>query len=322
MGIGEWIIVALLVAAGLIGLHAARLKRGQRMAEAAAPRIGRTTRVPGGAIHWVETGEGPPIVLIHGLGGQFRHWTYAVAEKLADDYRVISIDRPGSGYSERDSDDHAALSTQARMIADFLDAEGIERPLVAGHSLGGAVTLTLALEHPEKIAGFALVAPLTHPTTNVSQAFSGLGVTSPLMRRALAWTLAVPMAKKYAEATLAMVFAPEPAPDDFVTRGGGVLGLRPRAFVATSADFVAAGGIGDLSPRWEAITLPGGVLYGDEDALLDHKEQGEALVGRLPHLDWSVLEGRGHMLPITAPDETAAFIRRMAGRAFAPTVAG
>ncbi|MGR3783792.1 MAG: alpha/beta fold hydrolase [Albimonas sp.] len=321
MGFGEWIIVALLVVAGLIGLHAARLKRGQRLAEAAAPRIGKTTRVPGGAIHWVESGEGPPIVLIHGLGGQFRHWTYGVAEKLAPGYRVISLDRPGAGYSERDSDDHAALSTQARMIADFLEAEGIEKPLVVGHSLGGAVTLTLALEHPDKLSGFALVAPLTHPVSKPPEAFAGLGVRSPLMRRALAWTVAVPMARKYAEATLAMVFAPEPAPDDFVTRGGGVLGLRPRAFVSTSADFVHSTGIAELSPRWEAIAVPGGVLYGDRDALLDYEEQGAALVSRLPHLDWTVLEGRGHMLPITAPEETAAFIRRMAERAFAPTPA-
>ena len=241
-----------------------------------------------------------------------------MAERLAPAYRVISIDRPGCGYSERESDAHAALSTQARMIVDFLDAEGIERPLVAGHSLGGAVTLALALEHPEKLSGFALVAPLTHPPAKVSEAFAGLGVGNPLVRRAIAWTVAVPMARKYAEATLQTIFAPEPAPDDFVTRGGGVLGLRPRAFVATSADFVAAGDIGALSPRWESIALPGGVLYGDQDALLDHKEQGEALVARLPHLDWTLLEGRGHMLPITAPDETAEFIRRVADRAFAP----
>ncbi|SFI64806.1 alpha/beta fold hydrolase [Albimonas pacifica] len=317
MGIGEWIIVALLVVAGLIGLHAARLKRGQRLAEAAAPKTGRTTRVPGGAIHWVEAGEGPPIVLIHGLGGSLRNWTYAVSERLADRHRVISIDRPGCGYSERAGDDHAALSTQARMIADFLDAEKIAKPLVVGHSLGGAVTLTLALEHPEKISGFALVAPLTHPVSKPPEAFAGLAVRSPLMRRALAWTVAVPLAKKYAARTLAMVFAPEPAPEDFVIRGGGVLGLRPRAFVATSADFAASAGIAELAPKWEAIALPGGVLYGDEDALLDHREQGEALVARLPHLEWTVLEGRGHMLPITAPDETAAFIRRMAERAFA-----
>ena len=315
MGLGDWIVIAILLIAALIGWHVWSLHRGARRAEAAAPRIGKTTRVPGGAIHWVEAGQGRPIVLIHGLGGQFRHWTYAVAGLLSDDFRVISIDRPGCGYSERATDDHAALTTQARMIVGFLDAEGVERPLIVGHSLGGAISLTIALEHPEAISGIALVAPLTHPTTP-SAAFAGLGVISPLKRRLLAWTLAVPMAKKYAQATLQAIFAPEPAPEDFVIRGGGVLGLRPKAFVATSADFVASGGIGALSARWEEIATPGGMLYGDQDAILDFREQGEALVARLPHLEWEVLEDRGHMLPITAPEATAGFIRRMADKVF------
>lgn len=318
----EWIVIAVLLAGALLAWHAWNLTRGARMAEAIAPREGRVTPVTGGAIHWVESGAGPrTVVLIHGLGGQSRHWTYAVAERLAPDHRVIAIDRPGAGYSTRASDEAAALPVQAEMIAEFLQKQGLTSVFVAGHSLGGAVTLTLALNHPELMSGFALVAPLTHPASKVSKAFEGLAVASPLMRRALAWTLAVPMAKKYAAQTLELVFAPEPAPADFISRGGGVLGLRPGSFVSTSADFVAAAGIAELSPHWEKIALPGGVLYGDQDALLDWREQGEALAIRLPDLDWQVLPGRGHMLPITAPDETAAFIRRVADRAFSNAAA-
>ncbi len=309
-----WIIVVLLlVAASGIGL--ALYSRGvARKAEAAVPKAGRTTRVKGGEIHWVERGRGRPVVMIHGLGGQLHHFTYQVVDLLEGEFRCIALDRPGCGYSEREDDRLAALPEQARMVAEFLEAEGIEKPLIVGHSLGGALALTLALEHPDRVGGIALIAPLTHEVPEPPAAFKALAVRSPLARRLIGHTLAVPMGMRTAKKTLAMVFAPEAAPADFVTRGGGALGLRPRAFVASSADFVASADIAGQARRYDGLTIPGGVLYGDRDAILDFRAQGEALVARLPHLEWEVLEGRGHMLPITAPEETAAFIRRMEAR--------
>ena len=307
---GWVILVLMLVAAAGIGLA---LWSGSvaRKVEGLVPKTGRTTKVTGGEIHWIERGHGRPVVMIHGLGGQLHHFTYAVMELLKDEFRCIALDRPGCGYSEREGDHLAALPEQARMIAEFLETEGIEKPLIVGHSLGGALALTLALNHPDRVGGLALIAPLTHEIPEPPAAFKALAVRSPFARRLIGHTLAVPMGMRTAKRTLAMVFAPEPAPADFVTRGGGALGMRPRAFVTSSSDFVASAGIAEQARRYDGLTVPGGVLYGDRDAILDFRAHGEALTTRLPHLKWEVLEGRGHMLPITAPEETAAFIRRM-----------
>lgn len=295
-----------------------RTRRLAREAEAAVPRAGQMQAVTGGAIHYVESGpEGaPPVVLIHGLGGQLQHMTYGLAPLLARDFRVIALDRPGCGWSERDGEGRASLAEQARMIAEFLEARGTGPATVVGHSLGGAVALALALNHPERVAALALLCPLTHPEPATPPVFRGLDVRTPGFRKFLAHTVSAPMAVKMAETTLNTVFAPEPWPKDFLTRGGGALGLRPKGYIAASEDLAAATpGVAALVPRYAELKAPGGVLFGAEDALLAPRRHGEALAEAAPGIIAETLPGRGHMIPITAPEDCAGFVRRMAAQA-------
>ena len=310
------IIVILLIAALVAGL-VLRTRYLGRDVEKLVPQAGQIRPVDGGAIHYVDLGprEAPVLVLIHGLSGQLQHFTYGVTDLLAQDYRVIALDRPGCGYSSRDSDALAALPEQARMIWALLDALGVERPVLVGHSLGGAVSLAMALERPEGVGALALIAPLTHPQGDEIAAFKGLDVPSPLLRRIIAHTLAVPMAQRTAVAVLNQVFAPEPWPEDFLARGGGSLGLRPKAFIAASTDYMAANtGIEAQAPRYaDELKTPGGVLFGAGDNLLPPAQHGAPMEAF--GLSCETVAERGHMLPITAPDICADFIRRMAAKA-------
>ncbi|HWJ96292.1 MAG TPA: alpha/beta fold hydrolase, partial [Telluria sp.] len=133
-----------------------------RRVEAYLPPGGRFVDVPGARLHIRDEGSGPPLLLIHGLAGQMCHYTYGVMERLAGEFRVVAVDRPGSGYSTRAEATPADLSAQAAALAALIDELGLGQPVVVGHSLGGAVALALALEHPAKVAGLALIAPLTH----------------------------------------------------------------------------------------------------------------------------------------------------------------
>jgi len=287
-----------------------------RDVEKLVPQAGQVQPVPGGAIHHVDLGprDAPAVVLIHGLSGQLQHFTYGVTGLLEQEFRVIALDRPGCGYSTRDSDDRAALPEQARMIWALLDDLQVANPVLVGHSLGGAVALAMALERPEQTGALALISPLTHPQTEEAGAFNGLAVTSPLMRRVIGHTIAVPAAQRTAAKVLEEVFRPEPCPADFLVRGGGALGLRPNGFIAASADFVAANaGIGALQARYaEGLKTPGGVLFGAADAVLDPAHHGATMEGF--GLSAETLPDRGHMLPITAPAACADFIRRMAAK--------
>jgi len=291
-------------------------------AERRVPPVGRFIEVDGNRLHYLDEGAGPPLLLLHGLGAQLMQFRQTLVPDLSRNFRVVALDRPGSGYSTMAPGFDGRLQQQAKVIAGFIEALGLERALVVGHSLGGTVALSLALDHPEKIAGLALLAPMTHLTSPPPAEFKALYMPSRLKRRLVAHTIAVPMALKYAGATLAYIFSPQTAPRDYMTAGGGSLGLRPSHFFATATDFTAIErDIGDIAARLPTLGLPVGVLFGDADRVLDHQLHGVALEGRIPGLDLEMLEGQGHMLPYGASNETAAFIRRMAATVFSPGAA-
>ena len=311
-----WLIVLALV---LLGITAAGLAifsmRTARQVEQAVPPLGRFIEIDGGRIHYLDEGSGLPLLLIHGLAGQMRHFTYALLDRLKSDYRVVIVDRPGSGYSTRPADASAAIEAQAATIARFAQALGLQRPLLVGHSLGGAIALSFALHHPQAVGGLALLAPATHPQQQVPPVFRGLAIRSGLLRRLVAWTLAVPMSIAFGELVLKVVFGPDLVPADFTIKGGGLLALRPRSFISASRDLIAAvDNFGDMPARYGGLTIPVGILFGSGDRVLDPTAHGEALAKKLPAADFELIEGGGHMIPLTAADRCAALIARVARR--------
>lgn len=298
------VLILILALAGFTAWTASRVR-------AALPPQGRFVEAGGIRFHVREEGNGPPLLLIHGLAGQMRHYTYGVVKRLADDFRVVTIDRPGSGYSQRGDDTPADLATQAAAIAALIDALQLGRPLVAGHSLGGAVALTLALNHPQRVCGLALIAPLTHLPDDAQPpaAFRALTIASPFLRRLFAWTLAVPGSIAGSKKVLEQVFGPEPVPQDFGTRGGGLLSLMPSQFIAASRDMQAVSGhLPAITARYGELRVPVGVLFARQDRILDWRINGESLAAKAPGVRLEVIDG-GHMLPVTRPELTARFIR-------------
>jgi pimeloyl-ACP methyl ester carboxylesterase len=282
--------------------------------ESVLPSKGRFIDVPGARLHIRDFGEAnkdrPALLMIHGLAGQLSHYTYGVAGKLAERHRVIVVDRPGSGYSTRAPDASADLSAQAAAMAALVRTLGLGPACVVGHSLGGAVALTMALEHPQQVAGLALLAPLTHIRDDVPPVFAGLTIQSPSMRKLVAWTLAIPASIRKSAATLEVVFGPEAVPKDFATRGGGLLSLRPSAFLSASADLQALPDrLPQVQARYHELRVPVSVLYGKDDRILDWKANGQALVDKVPGARLELVEG-GHMLPVTQVDATAEFIEK------------
>jgi pimeloyl-ACP methyl ester carboxylesterase len=313
------VLLLLLVVAGLV-LFAAYTAR---KVEAAVPPCGQFIEIDGQRLHYVDTGgTRPAMVMIHGLGGTLWHYTYALSGKLSGEFRVIAVDRPGSGYSVRPDDAPATLGAQAATLAKFMRALGLKQPLLVGHSLGGALSLAIALDHPDCAGALALIAPLTQAQDDVPEPFQGLVITSPLMRKVIAWTLAVPMSIRNAPKLLGIVFGPDAVPADYPIRGGGLLGLRPKGFYNTSTDLVAVPeDLPGMMKRYGGLTIPLGMLFARGDLILDYRRQGEAMKQQCPALDLVLLDGHGHMLPLTAPDATADLIRRVAARQSAPHAA-
>ena len=312
-----WIAsVILLVAFSVVGYFVLTTRLIAARAERQVPPSGKFLDVGGNRIHYVEMGEGRPIVFVHGLGGQLHHFRHPMFPLLPG-YRLIALDRPGSGYSVRARGATARLPEQAEVVAAFIEALGLEKPVVVGHSLGGAVALALALNHPGMISGVVAIAPVTHMEEEIRAEFKGLYITSKLKRWLIAQTTAVPASLKYAPQTLDFVFGPQKWPEDYILAGGGMLGLRPSHFYATSTDIVAIEkDLGEIEARYGEIGMPAAMMFGTADRVLDHRRHGLPMREKIEGLDFELLDGQGHMLQFMAGEKVAEVIKRIAARAF------
>jgi pimeloyl-ACP methyl ester carboxylesterase len=292
----------------VLGVFAWYTRGTVRRIEQALPPLGRMIEVDGQPLHVRDQGSGPPLLMLHGLGGQMRHFDVGAMADLRHNFRVISVDRPGSGYSKRARHAPADLASQARTVAALVRQLGLERPTVVGHSLGGAVALQLALDYPHAVGALALVAPLTHTPQKAPSAFAALGIRPRWLCALFAHALALPATVVVGGRLMRQVFGPEPVPADFATRGGGLLALRPSQFLAGAADLQALRAhLPQLEARYRELTVPLAVLYGRDDGLLDWRANGEALVRQVAGARLELVDG-GHMLPITQPTLTADFI--------------
>ena len=96
----------------------------------------------------------PTLVLVHGAGGNHLHWPAEL--RRLHEATVYALDLPGHGRSGGQGCD--TIGDYAQAIVEFLDTAGIEQPIIVGHSMGGAIALTLALHFPNRVAGLVLMA--------------------------------------------------------------------------------------------------------------------------------------------------------------------
>src|SRR5207302_1383583 len=115
----------------------------------------RTVTVDGVSIHYVCGGSGPPLVLVHGLGSSAAVEFYYNLEPLAAHHRVLAIDLPGFGKSDKPVLDYT-IDLFVKAVRDLMTSEGLERAAVMGVSMGGRVALGLGLESPELVERLVL----------------------------------------------------------------------------------------------------------------------------------------------------------------------
>lgn len=305
-----FVVVLISVIAGLALLTAVIAV----LVERAVPPVGRTVKVGGETLHVLEAGrprgEAPTLLMVHGLGAQLRNFTHSLTPLLERDYHLVLVDRPGAGYSTRQPGSDASLHHQAQLVGALADALGLEKPWVVGHSLGGALALTLAQQREAQLSGLLLLAPLTAPVTEAPKVFAALTLQQPWLRAFVAWVLATPLSIARSKAVIDAIFGPDAMPANFPVAGGSLLTLRPQSFIHAAQDLAAVGAsIEGIAAGCQTLRLPVAVLYGRDDRILDAQLHGVRLAERLPGARCELIAG-GHMIPVTAPAACADFIRR------------
>lgn len=254
-------------------------------------------------------GDGPPVVMIHGVVSTADCWTYAI-QALRDRYQVIAPDMPGHGRSTGGLAPYG-LAFYASWLADLLDALHIPRVRLIGHSMGGAIAAAFAIRYPERVERLVLVDALglssKLPWLGARNITAGLpdflramltGRTDPyLLRSFQPWDFLDPWG------------APRPIVEQMAAlnqpRGAMVVWAGARLLLA---DFLLKRKRATFVERLGRIAAPTLVVWGRQDGILALENVQEGLA-HLPNARLEIVENSAHEPMMEQPDEFIRIIR-------------
>jgi pimeloyl-ACP methyl ester carboxylesterase len=314
MRLARSLLILGLLLAGFWGATLWRASVREAEAEAAYPPQGRFVTVDGVRMHAVVAGQGRDLVLIHGLSGSARDFSAGFIARLTDRYRVIAVDRPGYGWSGP-APGPSGIHDDARLIRGVAAALGASRPIVLGHSYGGAVALAWAEDAPETMAALVLVAAPSQPLDTPLSAFYRL-TSMPYVRRVVVPLITAWLPETVVERSAAEVFAPNPVPDDYLATFGAGMSLRRQTLYINAAErAVLLPQVRAMVPGYPLLAMPVEAVHGAADTTVSLQIHSVPLAREAATVRLTVLPGTGHMPHHAAPEAVAAAIDRAALRA-------
>ncbi len=258
--------------------------------------LGTFAEVRGETIHYVDEGQGSAIVLVHGASGNLGDMELRLAPALrAAGHRVITIDRPGLGLSSRNDPTLNEITAQADLIVALLDELGVQAPTMVGHSLGGAVSLAMAVNHPERVGQLVDISGVSHSWGGeVWWAFGLAGIPGVgwYFTNALMPIVGLALFEPSVDGT----FYPEPALPGYSEKTQTKMVMRPQTFANNAADVRALDqGVAGLNAGYASLTRPFDVVFGTED-YVSPELHAAGLERDAPGAKITLIEGAGHMI--------------------------
>lgn len=285
---------------------------GTALVERSYPPQGVSVQVPGGTLNILDIGPrenlgprdapGLPIVLVHGATSTLGTLRVPLGDALAKTRRVILIDRPGHGWSRRDTLERSSPAEQAAMIDAALQQINVPRAIIVVHSLAGALGALMPRNHPKRTAGLVMLAPVLYPWPGGVGNYNVL-ITTPIIGPLLAHTLTLPVGMLLLKPGVGAAFAPQTPPPDYIGATGTPLVLRPRNFQANAWDLVTLkAAVAEQAPRYDRISVPVTLIAGDADDIVSTQIHSRQFAAVVPGAKLIVLPGVGHMVPNAATD--------------------
>lgn len=238
---------------------------------------------------FIDVGEGPPVVLLHGFASSLNVWD-TVVPALAENHRVLALDLKGFGWSNRPEGDYSPAA-QARLVWEFLEERGVDQTAVVAHSWGASVALQMALEQPERIERIALYDAWVYaeqlPSTFIWARAGGIGE----MLFGLFYK------ERPADKTALAFYDDSYVTYEFVEEIKSQM-ARPGT-TAAALEAVRGQRYEDVQHTYSAVDVPVLLLWGREDKVTT-LDMGERLVRQLPDAELVVYPRCGHFPMIEA----------------------
>jgi pimeloyl-ACP methyl ester carboxylesterase len=258
----------------------------------------RFAQVDGLRLHYLEAGEGEPVLLLHGWPTSAQLWRNVIGP-LAQGNRVIALDLPGFGASDKPLDASYSFRFHDRAISGFLDSLGIERIGLAVHDLGGPIGLYWASEHPERLSRLALLNTIVFakPSWAVIAFVAAArlpGVRSWMASPAgLAFAMRLGVHDRSRLSDEAILLVQEPFAD-----------RDARKALLKAGTALAPGGMRQIEHWLQTIQVPVRIIYGARDRILPDVAKTMKRVAELVEVERvTVLEDCGHFLQEERPEE-------------------
>ncbi|MBY6115663.1 alpha/beta hydrolase [Mameliella alba] len=312
--------VLLLLVLGGCAVTQIRADRAEREAETRWPPVGQFVEVGGLRVHYVQKGRGPDVVLLHGASGNLRDFTFKLVDLLAKDYRVTAFDRPGLGYTTREARFAGAFNAsaetppdQAAILARAAAELGVRRPIVVGHSFGGAVAMAWGLDQ-EAAAVVSLGGAIMPWPGALDSQYQVLG--NPLGGAIVPQFVTAWYSEDRIEQAVSGIFAPQAAPPGYIQHIGPGLSLRRETIRANGRQVASLRpALVEMSKRYPGLTIPVELVHGTADTTVGYEIHTVAAAKLLPDARVTPLQGVGHMPQHARPGAVIEAINRAADRA-------
>lgn len=301
------------VAAAALAATAVWVAQRARRAEHEHPPRGAFLKVDGVRLHYLDRGQGIPVILLHGNAVRLEDFVVSgIIDRLAERYRVIAFDRPGYGHSERPRDRLWTPQAQAALLLKTFGQLRISQPIVVGHSLGAQVALALALEERAAVRQLILVSGYYFPTLRLDAALVA-PVALPVLGDAMRYTVSAIEARMLLNSMIKAMFHPQPVPAEYVDTLSREMLVRPSQIRADSEDGVfMIPAAASLRKRNGELRVPTTILAGADDKVIDPDAHSRKLHGELTGSSLRIFPGVGHMAHHAAVDELIAAVDQAA----------
>lgn len=309
-----WLVPALLGSAAALGASALYAATMTRRAERETPPVGSFLTVDGVRLHYLERGQGEPLVLIHGNGTLIQDFLVSgIVDDLATRHRVIVFDRPGYGYSDRPRGFWTPRA-HATLFQKALQQLGVTQAVVLGHSWGTLVAVALALQAPRLVRGLVLASGYYYPTLRADVILAS-PVAIPGIGDLLRHTVSPLAGRLMMPAMIKGLFAPATIPERFARSFPTAMMLRPLQLRASAEDAAMMTPVTvELQAHYGDLNLPVVIITGGDDQIADVGRQSRRLHHDVPGSELVIVPGMGHMIHHLAPERVVAAVERASAR--------